>query len=334
MLRLQSIALTRMRGIREGSLSGLREVNILVGRNNSGKSTIVEAISRLGAHYSRGGTDGKDLIGEPRTKFWAGIRNEGVDLAPTLWFQQDQTQTLAIEAKIGPADTGSPAASFRLTSKADSGGSITILDPPPPRQSGKLRMSPSEEFLDRLSVFRQQHATNARVELTLWSQLLATRLDKRLVQAFNDAFGLGAEGLQLLPEGKLMVLYADHSLPLDVQGDGPRSALRCLMMLSVLRDTMVLLEEPECYQHPGSLKRFALAVCQFAKSQNIQLLITTHSAECVSAFLDGAGHAQADGEVFHLKLEDGVLDARSLDPRTVATLRETGVDVRQLDLYA
>src|SRR5439155_6847674 len=133
----------------------------------------------------------------------------------------------------------------------------------------------------------------------------------------NDIFNMEVEQLQLLPDQRLLVLFSDYSLPLDVQGDGARAALRCLMMLANLQGTLFILEEPECHQHPGSLERFALAICRQAKEQDVQLLISTHSADCVRSFLNGSQEVGSESAVFHLKLENGLLDARRLDAETV-----------------
>ncbi len=131
----------------------------------------------------------------------------------------------------------------------------------------------------------------------------------------------------------MTVLFPDHALSLDVQGDGMRSALRCLMVLTALKKTLFVIEEPETNQHPSSLERFALSLCKLAKHQEVQLLITTHSAECVSAFMSAAEKASSSAALYHLQLDSGVLDARALMPSRVKQLLESGTDVRFLDLY-
>ena len=47
MIRLKAIQINRFRGIREENVHDFADVNLLVGRNNSGKSTVVEAIHRV-----------------------------------------------------------------------------------------------------------------------------------------------------------------------------------------------------------------------------------------------------------------------------------------------
>ena len=66
----------------------------------------------------------------------------------------------------------------------------------------------------------------------------------------------------------------------------------------------------------------------------MQLVISTQSGECVRSFLKAAKIAQYDAAVFHLSLENGKQTAQRLDPKTVETLTDTGVDIRFLDMYA
>jgi predicted ATPase len=183
-------------------------------------------------------------------------------------------------------------------------------------------------------VFRPQDLTDGSIEAALWPGLIAARRDKLLMQALNDIFATKIEQLQLLPDGRFMLLLPDKGLSLDVFGDGIRAATRCLMVLAAMEDTMLILEEPESHQHPGSLDRFAAALSNLARTQKVQLLLTTHSAECVRAFAKGSAAAGSSFALFHLKLDDGLLWARRFDRDTTETLTASGVDVRFLDLYA
>ena len=125
---------------------------------------------------------------------------------------------------------------------------------------------------------------------------------------------------------------------MEALGLGAETLLAIGLVVSVVAldpdDAPLILEEPECHQHPGSLTRFALALVKLAKTNGVQLFVTTHSAECVAAFLAASTDVQSEGAVFHLALTDGALDARKLDAATVQTLTTTGTDVRFLALYA
>jgi AAA ATPase domain/AAA domain, putative AbiEii toxin, Type IV TA system len=320
MMRLSSLTLQNFRGVREGTLKDFADVNLLIGRNNSGKTTVAEAIMRLSFRVCE---VAQDPVGRTVQQIWSQPRNESEVYGPEVWYKQDRTQPMLLEAHVGPATVA-------LQVKLEGSGFSEQ-----PRLSDVVGepVKDVRQFLHRVNVFRPADAINLKVEHNLWPQLIASRRDKLLTRALNHIFRLEAEGFQLLPESRLIVLFADHGLALDAQGDGTRAALRTLMMLTVMQKTLFLLEEPECHQHPGSLERFALTVCKQAREQQVQLCISTHSAECVRSFLKAAGEAGSESALFHLRLDDGLLDARRLDAEAVETLQNSGVDVRFLDLY-
>jgi hypothetical protein len=198
---------------------------------------------------------------------------------------------------------------------------------------GQLSQEQAAEFLSRATVFRPEDTRNANIERSLWQKIIGPRHDKVLVQALNTIFHQNAESYSVLPDGRVWLLFPTYSVPLDAQGEGNRAALRCLMLLAVLRKTLFIAEEVECHQHPDSLGHFAKALCKQAKAQEVQLFFTTHSSDCVRAFLAASREAESEAAVFHLKLANGVLDATRLAPEAVQTLLDTGVDVRFLDLY-
>jgi hypothetical protein len=337
MAKLSSLSIENFRGIREGSISDFTDVNILVGRNNSGKTTIIEAITRSAIP---GGLQ-HDLFRRPVENLWAQTRTaRAIDpasgevprtIVPThasqdslLWYRQNRTKEIVIASVLRGNDSSNERLVYRLR---DNSQPATYM-PGPPRKLG------CPEFCEGITVFRPLDAFNAAIERSFWSQLLSDRRDRKLAEILNEVFGINAESFQLLPNNQFMVLFPDYSLPLDVQGDGTRAAMRTLMTLAMLQGTLMMVEEPECHQHPGSLERFAAALCKLAKSNGVQLIVSTHSSECVGWFLKAAKASNSGTGVFHLSLTDGKLNARRLDSEAVESLTSTGVDVRFLDLYA
>ena len=247
-----------------------------------------------------------------------------------LWYREDTSKDILIVGRLLD-DVGSGRSEeliYRMAAQQQH------IQTPNPQRGAGLDPQSKQAFCAGITVFRPADAFNPVIEQSFWPRLLSNRRDRLLTQTLNEVFGLDAESFQLLPNSQFVILFHDYSLPLDLQGDGTRAAMRTLMTLSMLTGTLMMFEEPECHQHPGSLERFAGAICRLAKSQSVQIIVSTHSAECVRSFLKGAEAAKSDAAVFHLTLTEGKQDARRLDPEAVETLTNTGVDVRFLDLYA
>jgi len=330
MIRLHSLTISRFRGIREGGVRGLTDVNLLIGRNNSGKTTIVEALMRL---LMGNRPAAPDLLGRPVDQLWGQVRQDGGQYTPEFWYRHDQTQPIVLDAKLGDTKNQTQDKDLTLSLRVKANQGNPQVEPSETAVEGGLTKAQVMSFLNGINLFRPLDGVNPNIEGRFWPQLLANRRDKPLTRILNDVFKLNAESFQLLPDNRLMVLFEEYSLRLDVQGDGTRIAMRALMVLAMMKDTLLLLEEPECHQHPGSLERLARALTRLAREQEVQLLISTHSAECVRAFLEAAEAVGSEGTVFHLSLTDGQQEARRLDQEAVETLQATGVDVRFLDLY-
>lgn len=339
MIRLESIAIKNLRGIRDGRIDGLADVNVLVGRNNSGKTTVIEAITRAAAS---GGLT-QDIFGRSIEQLWQQARSVAfpgmigfaapAKPTPLLFYRQDISDEIEITGVLcedGPHEK-TEALTFKLLPR---GVTLNAASPTARPQGDGLGQQDKHSFCSGVTVFRPADAFNGQTEQKFWPVLLSDRRDRVLTRTLNDVFGLDAESFQLLPNNQLTVLFHDFSLPLDVQGDGTRAAMRTLMTLSMLKSTLFMIEEPECHQHPGSLERFANALCRLANSQLVQVIVSTHSAECVRSFMHGAKAVGSSFAVFHLSLDNGKQDARRLDPDAVETLTNTGIDVRFLDLYA
>jgi hypothetical protein len=331
MIQVQSIRMANFRGIREGSIDDLTDVNLLVGRNNSGKSTAAEAVMRIS--FTVVNRQGGDYLGRGIASIWGSFRNEQSEYPPEIWYKLDQSQVIELEARIKDSQMKSPSKDATFKVRIVTRGMSVNAEPSGEIVTEGVSQNQASAFLANVNLFRPPDATQRAIETKFWPQLLGTRRDKVLTRVLNEVFSLHGEGFQLLPDGRLMVLFERHSVPLDSQGDGTRGAFRALVALTMLKGTLFLMEEPECHQHPGSLERFALSVCKQARDQEVQLMISTHSAECVRAFIKAAQAAKSEAAIFHCSLDQGQFYARRLDSEAVETLQSTGVDVRFLDLY-
>ncbi len=142
----------------------------------------------------------------------------------------------------------------------------------------------------------------------------------------------GVIGIEILTdESKPIVhlVFADHSVPAGLAGDGIQSLLRLSLELASLRDGVALLEEPEVHEHPAAIRQSARAIVT-AIRRGVQVVLSTHSLEMIDALL-----AELKDEelpllsLYRLKLTDGVLAKSRLEgPSVLLSRGEIGDDLR------
>lgn len=308
---IQSIEIERFRGIREGKIEGLRQINILVGKNNSGKSSILDSISLLSLGQSPKRTD---VLGRGRP---VGITGSLDINDPNLWYLRDQLRPLHFRAKVNNTE-GRLSINKNGDVSADKVSDISLL----------------ENFFS----FQPRFAvSNETFEAKLLEPLKSDRRDIQLKNTLNILFGLNCENFEWVPGNVVIAVFPNHSVRVRDFGDGAKIAWRLLMLLLSIKDGIIAIDELETCQHPGSLQRLCKALVPLLKLQNIQLFVTTHSRECIQYLLEAAQAEKVDAAVVHCHLQDGLLRTRTIPGSSVLTLdpilEPINTDVRSLDLY-
>jgi AAA15 family ATPase/GTPase len=78
----------------------------------------------------------------------------------------------------------------------------------------------------------------------------------------------------------------DEPLPLSSMGDGFKTLLRLSFMAPLIKNGIVLFEEPETSMHPGYLNILARGI--ISSSEYSQIFISTHSSELIEYLLEKA----------------------------------------------
>ncbi|MBI4575076.1 MAG: AAA family ATPase [Planctomycetes bacterium] len=312
--RLHSVAIANFRGIQSGSLAGLTDVNVLVGRNSTGKSTVLEALALASQPAPARGPVARvrqDLLQQIAER-----RNEANGLADTWWYRGDRSADIQVDLRFD----------------SESGRQVVVV-----LQSGRAPAfadsdDQAKHYLGGTVLFDGRWAMAHQIERVLWGDLVRARGDRDVARHMNELFDLGVEGFSEI-DGAIHALLPAAGTPIDLLGDGARVCFRLLILLRSVGDSALLFEEPETHQHPASLERMARAVCDGAKEQSIQVFLSTHSRECVGWFLEAARASGLEPTVFHTALSAGKFSARRVPADSARTLEELGTDLRHLYRY-
>lgn len=312
MALLQSLQVNDFRGVASCMLNGFGDVNVVIGRNNTGKSSLLEAMT-LSFAFSE---PIPDVLGKAVQEVWSNARAEHQWPAGLVRAGAKACRVI-VHGMPGGSAWGAALRGDRL----------------------ELDGSNARRMTYPFGFFFPQHATNRDIERTLWPRLLSTRIDRDLAAQASKIFDAEVESLQILPDGALIVATPTTGIRLDAQGSGFRAALRLLMVAGAARGGVLVVEEPECHQHPSSLKRLAKALTDECLSHGTQLFVTTHSLECVRAFAEAAPASSDPTKAPAFitwglaKSREGVVTGKRLTRETVLGLDEAGTDVRFMDEY-
>lgn len=348
---ISEVYISGFRGIREGRLTDLKQITVLVGRNGVGKSSILEALYLISACAESKdevrGTEKLDYVVSRR-----GSRGDWDNSRGLLWYMGDTENPIEVriglkgatrefiiapvEGKYKPVRLKERNYLIDLETYRLSEGIIDIYNMryvELPSEYREIR-----KFLSGILFidwFTTRHPEI--VEKYAWPRLLAKRLDKRIVEFLKEEFEPDAEGLTYAPSGEdryhLAVQTAKTAVRVDDLGDGARTALLASMLVLAYRPTVLLLEEPELHLHPAGMYTYMKFLVKLAKEIGFQIIATTHSLELIQIVQRLAKESGVEASVLYLEREDGVLRARSFSVEDVEAMRKMGFDVRLLYMF-
>lgn len=292
------ILVNRFRGISGVELQDLKRINLVVGINNSGKTSLLEAIYLL-AHQN----DENALFDVIR---WRG-RFE--DRPGHLWLVEQIPACTRIEGNFDKGSNKDNATNLEIRRTFD-------LDE---------EVANHSNFLAKL-VFESNYADHRQhTDVTLYSNLpmRVTYTDRRWLcrAAFTSPFwvsrtealteaneaaleaGTKSDVIDFISDridnkienielaGKFNRFIVSHPAftpapDLSTFGDGTRRIFEICLLVASVQGGVLLIDEFENAIHRDLLAPFARLVQQLARKLNVQVYLTTHSKEAVDAFID------------------------------------------------
>lgn len=335
---ISSIKIEAFRGIKEGQLDGLGPITILVGPNNSGKSTCLEAIALVGLADRL--TEVVELLlhrrGPPLDALGHVIsaRAKQADIIVSL--QNSTSFTCRLRVDYGSDDQvdralseglshpmmpvtlelyGADGCLFGWRSYVDRTGRIAFTaDPDQTFRPYPVRL------VDVQTVGQRGTLEDAYTSIERAGRV------KTVVQSLAKSMK-GLVDLRILKSGQDFLLHAvfdgQPPVPVYLTGDGSKRLVELASaILGVDPDGVVLLEEPECFQHPRHLRELASLLIESAKAKR-QIILSTHSIELVDLLLNAATDEGLDYPFVHrLRLIDGKLSSVVLNREQATVARQ------------
>ncbi|NJL26976.1 MAG: ATP-binding protein [Thermoanaerobaculia bacterium] len=304
---ITAIEIENLRGIRKGRLEGLAPLTILTGPNGCGKSTVLDAL----------------LIGASLDTAEAVIRavqRHPVSLAGADWLFRSSE----LEARIWVATDSDQSWEYKLKRSLDNHKSLK-LEATGWRQAGIFKRTFIAFGVDNKDGSVRTDSTTQAEDLGQFVRLIdpgiaaplhetfsnaARALRKDQVEELLKALVPNFKRLEILTEGDtpFLAISTETSVaPVSLAGDGIQALVQIALEMAAAPGGLVLVEEPEVYQHPGAIAQTAKAILANVR-RGVQIVLTTHSLELIDALLSEATEEDVAGmAVFNLLLRDGEL---------------------------
>lgn len=292
---LSTLTVAQYRSITGLTLEGLGRINLIVGENNSGKTSVLEAISLL-MHQS---DPGEVLAALRRRARWDITRD-------AEWTSQELPAPVQVTAHL----SGTPSRESSVT--------LTRSTEPPESAEDRVMFlcslaneSRAGEHIQRSTIDiwagrepkMQVHGERFWLGPTVFHSPFSSSDPETLQRANERAIRLGVKDrlMQFLREeidGDLrsIELVRDHrfrvshnkradSPDLSSFGDGLQRAFQIGLHLAAAAGGVLLIDELENALHTNLLIPFTRLIQELAVEFNVQVFISTHSKETVDAFL-------------------------------------------------
>jgi energy-coupling factor transporter ATP-binding protein EcfA2 len=336
-MKLTNIKIERFKRLEKIDFD-VKDVNILIGGNNSGKSTVIQAVhfaftlfqsltisKKWPAKTKKSTTvSPSDLVyipsDDPYSLGWGGRLLEDEEKSIVVSFLFDTGDHVSVAVRKG-----------RITNilvepdNVDFAQSLSSLDSPYSVFSpGLAGVSRTENYVSDGVLLR----VLARGDANLVLRNILYRLKKESEWTFFEEDLAG-----IFPDVSLVVNYDDkvdqyidvnldssiNLIPLDLAGTGFLQAVQILAYLHLFKPKLIILDEPDSHLHPNNQRLLCSLLTSIAEERNVQVLVTTHSRHVLdtmyrSAHLmwvqDGAVSVVSAEDQVDLLLELGALDIR------------------------
>jgi predicted ATP-binding protein involved in virulence len=339
---LQKLSLNAYRGVSGMVFESLTPVSLVVGANNSGKSSILEAAGIV-------------LRPPDPGQWFSAVRRRDLDmaLADGIWSMFPGAQTLhsddeptaiasiKLEAQLSGAHRLVEATASALPVLRNGGTdelSVRVgvsVDGEPPIE---MRFPSSKVVSHQVPMYRVFTATPAsHYSTALLVEQLSQVIDagrKQLAVELLQIFDPLVRDIDVVASLERSAVRVTHSrrgvVDLSSFGDGMRRGVVLALTLARAHQGVLLLDEIETGIHANLLRPVLSKLIAAAATSQVQILATTHSLEAVDALVSAvADHNDGDSlAAYWVQRKEEQHEARRYDFERLQRMREGGLDIR------
>ncbi len=354
-LLLDSLEIRNFRAFEFLSVDKFSRVNLLTGKNNSGKTTLLEAIWL----YSQGGTPSslltllqvRDqfplLVGENNHGNGTSQRNDIVEVLNLkyLFHNCDDVMKETPVLSIAPRDR--PEKQLEVGIKWSDESEGKILNLAISMHNHKIIEMHLAELLESSKLIVQTfHAVKSSFVTwphvdhnylsKLWDQIYLSDLEAHLLTGLKmivpNAQQVGFRGDAGISVGRIPIIKIESftkPIPMRTLGEGVYRLFYIILTLINAKDGIVMIDEVDAGLHYSAMKGLWKLIFELAEVLNIQVFAVTHNWECIEAFTRySESDGKSSGTLVRLSNPKGETRAVTFSGEELTTIDEQNIEVR------
>ena len=329
---LEQLKIHGYRGFSSFALDGLAQVNVILGKNDAGKTSLIEAVEMLVAaredplFYTRSLVRRGEILADPRHEksrldvtglFYGRRSEEGARFEISAG--REAVSCEVVMANLAPDNTHEEEQS-QLALRFSLATRTFDLGLPAYRKNG-LVVLPSVLFLDS-SKIRQSNLAR------LWSDILLSPEEERVVDVLRiiepkiDRIAFTSEGAFLKIKGE------KARVSMGSLGDGIQRMLQLALCLANSKSHVLLIDEIETGLHYSAMRGMWKIVLEASERLGVQIFASTHSLDALLALTAVLSEGNFSSSVAGFRIEKNKSEAIRLSSSELVVAMKHEMEIR------
>lgn len=317
-----NIEINRLRGIKHSKIEGLKQINLFFGKNNCGKSSLLDAIFLISGISNPKLPLNVNIIRNYRRLEPSDMKLDfySLDMSSPIVIKAENDETRELQISV----VESSSSKVNLLGE-DNNVASTDLD----NKYGLVLKYKVDEHAYESSIIMSHSSNNSLEQRIKMPAHYKEKLTCRYLNPKYD-FTTSIDGLVDVIKNKdevfivnalrliepnikdfvlsqndvLVDIGLDKRIPINMMGDGARKILSILTSIYECKNGIVLIDELSNGFHYSVMKGVWRAIVSVAKKNNVQIFATTHDLDSIKGLRDAAKSGEEyDDSIVCFKLQ-------------------------------
>jgi AAA15 family ATPase/GTPase len=271
-------------------LEGLKRVNLFAGKNNSGKTALLEALRILAAN---GDATVINHIIALRGQFTPGWKESYDSLFPRNALLSNSAPSINLNINNvtikREKSTGMVSPDFKIV------GRLLGYD---------MNPNASPDFPNDKAVYVPLGNAGFFPLQKMWDNIVLTELENKVLGILRETILPGLNRLDVNEDRTLVRLDSEKKpIPLKNLGDGAQRMLLLSIALVSSKDKILLIDEIENGLHYSVMEDLWAIIFKYAEDLNVQVFVTTHSSDALKTFAYVLERPENKGKGVYFRLQ-------------------------------